>query len=60
MISEAILIPKIYARLQEIASNFSKFSGGGHPDPPTALAPSALGSGKEIVQKKQQSAAGYK
>jgi len=27
MISEAILIPKIYARLQEIASNFSKFSG---------------------------------
>jgi len=29
MISEAILIPKIYARLQEIASNFPKFSGGG-------------------------------
>jgi len=29
MIFEAILIPKIYARLQEIASNFSKFSGGG-------------------------------
>jgi len=29
MISEAILIPKIYARLQEIASNFSKFSRGG-------------------------------
>jgi len=28
MISEAILIPKIYARVQEIASNFSKFSGG--------------------------------
>jgi len=27
MISEAILIPKIYARLQEIASNFSKFFG---------------------------------
>jgi len=27
MISEAILIPKIYARLQKIASNFSKFSG---------------------------------
>jgi len=27
MICEAILIPKIYARLQEIASNFSKFSG---------------------------------
>jgi len=27
IISEAILIPKIYARLQEIASNFSKFSG---------------------------------
>jgi len=26
--SEAILISKIYARLQEIASNFSKFSGG--------------------------------
>jgi len=45
MISEAILIPKIYARLQEIASNFSKFSGGGPPDPPPALAPSALVSG---------------
>jgi len=29
MISEAILIPKIYASLQEIASNFLKFSGGG-------------------------------
>jgi len=28
MISEAIVIPKIYARLHEIASNFSKFSGG--------------------------------
>jgi len=27
MISEAILIPKIYAILQEIASNFSEFSG---------------------------------
>jgi len=27
MISEAILIPKIYARLQEIAFNFTKFSG---------------------------------
>jgi len=38
MISEAILIPKIYARLQEIASNFSKFSG-------EALEPSVLGSG---------------
>jgi len=38
MISEAILIPKIYARLQEIASNFFKFS-----EP--ALAFSALGSG---------------
>jgi len=36
MISEAILIPKIYATLQEIASNFSKFSGE---------APLALGSG---------------
>jgi len=33
MISEAILIPKIYARLQEIASNFSKFSGGGPQNP---------------------------
>jgi len=33
MISEAILIPKIYARLQEIASNFSKFSGGGPQTP---------------------------
>jgi len=29
MIFEAILIPRIYARLQEIASNFSKFYGGG-------------------------------
>jgi len=39
MISEAILIPKIYARLQEIASNFnfSKFSGEGPPDSPPAL-----------------------
>jgi len=36
MISEAILIPKIYARLQEIASNFSKFSGGG-PRPPAGV-----------------------
>jgi len=27
MISEAILIPKIYARLHKIASNFFKFSG---------------------------------
>jgi len=27
MISEAILIPKIYARLQEIASNFQNFLG---------------------------------
>jgi len=36
-----------YARLQEIASNFSKFSWGGPPDPPPALAFStlALGSG---------------
>jgi len=34
MISEAILIPKIYARLQEIAANFSKFSGGRPPRPP--------------------------
>jgi len=33
MTSEAILIPKIYARLQEIASNFSKFSGGGPQTP---------------------------
>jgi len=31
--SEAIMIPKIYARLQEIASNFSKFSGGGPQTP---------------------------
>jgi len=45
MISEAILISKIYAILQEIASNFSKFSGGGPPDSPPALAPSALGLG---------------
>jgi len=29
MIFEAILIPKVYARLQKIASNFSKFLGGG-------------------------------
>jgi len=35
-------IPKIHARLQEIASNFSKISGGGPPDPPPALAPSGL------------------
>jgi len=46
MISEAILTPKIYARLQEIASNFSKFSVGG---PQThrrrSIAPSVLGSG---------------
>jgi len=33
-ISEAILIPKIYARLQKIASNFSKFFGGRPPRPP--------------------------
>jgi len=33
MIFEAILIPKVYARLQEIASNFSKFSGGGPQTP---------------------------
>jgi len=33
MISEAILIPKIYARLQKIASNFSKFPGGGPQTP---------------------------
>jgi len=46
MISEAILIPKMYARLQKIASNFSKFSGGRPaPDPPPTLAPLALGSG---------------
>jgi len=38
IISEAILIPKIYARLQEIASNFSKFSGGGPQTPAGALA----------------------
>jgi len=43
--TEAILIPKIYARLQEIASNFSKFCGGSPPDSPPALAFSALGSG---------------
>jgi len=33
MISEAILIPKIYARLQEIASNFSKLYAGGPGSP---------------------------
>jgi len=44
MISEAILIPKIYASLQEIASNFSKFSGEA-PRPLLALESSALGSG---------------
>jgi len=35
MIYDAILIPKIYARLQEIASNFSKknFLGGGPQTP---------------------------
>jgi len=37
MISEAILIPKIYARLQEIASNFSKFYGEAPQTPPPAL-----------------------
>jgi len=36
MISDAILIPKIYARLQEIASNFSKFSGEA-PRPPAVI-----------------------
>jgi len=35
----------IYTRLQEIASNFSKVSGGGLQTPPPALAPLALGSG---------------
>jgi len=45
MISEAILIPKIYARLQKIASNFSKCFGGEPPDPSPALALSTLGSG---------------
>jgi len=45
MIFEAILIPKIYARLQEIASNFFKIFWGKPPDPSPALAPSALGSG---------------
>jgi len=38
MISEAILIPKINARLQEIASNFSKKILGRPLDPPPALA----------------------
>jgi len=32
MISKAILIPKVYARLQKIASNFSKFFGGGRQE----------------------------
>jgi len=41
MISDAILIPKIYARLQEIASNFSKFSGG--PRPPAGSRAFGLG-----------------
>jgi len=45
MISEAILIPKIYASLQEIASNFLKIFWGRPPDLPPALASSALGSG---------------
>jgi len=45
IISKAILIPKIYAKLQEIAFNFSKFSVGGPQTPPPALAPSALCSG---------------
>jgi len=40
MISEAILIPKICARLQKIASNFSNFSGG---DPQTPRWRSHLG-----------------
>jgi len=38
MISEAILIAKIYARLQEIASNFSKFSGEAFQTPTGARA----------------------
>jgi len=38
MISESILIPKIYARLQEMVSNFSKFSGGGPQTPAGARA----------------------
>jgi len=40
MISEAILITKIglYARLQKIASNFSKFSGEGPQTPAGARA----------------------
>jgi len=42
MISEAILIPKIYARLQEITSNFSKFS---REAPQIRRALLALGSG---------------
>jgi len=45
MISEAILILKIYARLQEIASIFLKIFRRGLPDPSLALGPSALGSG---------------
>jgi len=39
MISDAILIPKIYARLQEIASNFQNFLEEA-PDLPPALPPS--------------------
>jgi len=42
MISEAILIPKIYARWHKIVSNFLKIFWGGLPP---ALAPLALGSG---------------
>jgi len=44
MISEAILDPKIYAILQEIASNFFKIFWRRAPDPPPAIEPSALGS----------------
>jgi len=44
MTSEAILIPKIHARLQEIASSFSKKIGVA-PRTPPVLAFAALGSG---------------
>jgi len=41
MISDVILIPQKYARLQEIASNFAKFSGGG-PETPAGARTSSL------------------
>jgi len=54
MISEAILIPKIYARLQKIASNFSKFTGGGPQNPAGPLS-KIPGSAPEFYSKTKHS-----